>query len=72
MNRTGESGSMPDRQNRFFQQYDYWYYRTREGISIGPFDTVAEAQRGAAEFIDYVVNQNPNFLGVLSLYKAAA
>jgi hypothetical protein len=72
MNRSGESGSLPNRQNRFFQQYDYWYYRTREGIDIGPFDTKAEAERGVNEFIDYVVNQNPNFIDILSRYKVAA
>jgi hypothetical protein len=72
MNRSGESGAMPSRQNRFFQQYEYWYYRTREGIDIGPFDTLSDAQNGVREFIDYVVNQNPKFVDVLSRYKAAA
>lgn len=72
MNRSGESGSVPSRHNRFFEQFDYWYYRTREGIDIGPFDTLVEAQRGANEFIDYVVNHNPKFVDVLSRYKAAA
>jgi hypothetical protein len=72
MNRSGESGSVPSRHSRVFQKQDYWYYRTREGIDIGPFDTMAEAQRGVHEFIDYVVNQNPNFLDILSRYKKAA
>ena len=72
MNRSGESGSVPVRHSRIFQKYDYWYYRTREGIEIGPFDTMAEAQQGVTEFIDYVVNQNPNYLDILSRYKAVA
>lgn len=72
MNRAGESGVVPSRHNRFFQQHEYWYYRTREGIDIGPFDSLSDAQRGANEFIDYVVNHNPKFADVLSRYKAAA
>jgi len=72
MNRSGESGTVPVRHNRFFQQHDYWYYRTREGIDIGPFDSQEEARRGVQEFIDYVVNHNPDFSDVLSRYKAAA
>ncbi len=72
MNRSGESGTVPVRQQRFFKQHDYWYYRTREGIDIGPFDTQDEAQRGVQEFIDYVVNHNPEFTDILSRYKTAA
>jgi Domain of unknown function (DUF6316) len=72
MNRDGEIGPLPTRLSRFYEKHTYWYYRTREGIDIGPFDSLMDAERGAAAFIDYVVNQNPSFTQVLIHYKSAA
>ncbi len=72
MRRNGENGPLPPRLSRYFEQHNYWYYRTREGIDIGPFDSLDAAKLGAAAFIDYVVNQNPQFSNVLCQFRAAA
>lgn len=72
MNRSGELGSVPNRQSRFFQDNGYWYYTTREGMNIGPFDTLQEAESGVSAFIDFVTHADPQVLKVLSRYRSAA
>ncbi len=52
--RNNESGSIPARSSRFFQQEEYWYFRTREGLDIGPFDTQADAEDGVNGFIGFL------------------
>ena len=66
MNRFGEEGKVPARSKRFFQKGDYWYYNTREGVEIGPFDTQQEAETGASEFIDFILHAEPDVLATLS------
>ncbi len=52
--RTGESGQIPNRSDRYFQQEGYWYFRTREGLDIGPCDTIECAMKGVAGFIGFL------------------
>lgn len=70
-NRTGENGSVPDRQGRFLQKEDYWYYTTREGVDIGPFDSRTDAEVGVGEFIDFICASEPQILAALKQYRAA-
>lgn len=53
-NRNGENGLHPIRNQRFFQMDNYWYYTTREGVNVGPFDSCVQAQRGVVDFIEYI------------------
>lgn len=71
-NRNGENGSVPLRHERFFQTDDYWYYHTREGIDIGPFDSMEDATTGAHEFVDFICGAEPGFLRTLQQYRAVA
>ncbi len=68
MNRYGEDGDCPQRQKRFFERDGYWYYATREGIDIGPFDSQSEAEAGAISFIDFILHAEPNVLQSLNTY----
>ena len=52
--RSGENESHPIRNERFFQMEHHWYYTTREGVNVGPFDSYHEADQGVAEFIEFV------------------
>lgn len=52
--RQGDSGSIPARSERIFEKSAYFYYQTREGIEIGPFDTKADAVRGVEDFIEFM------------------
>lgn len=72
MNRTGENGSEPARSKRFFMKGDYWYYSTREGVDIGPFDSQHEAEVGASDFIDFIMHAEPSIVETLEKYGRAA
>jgi hypothetical protein len=60
--RTGEGGAVPMRTDRFFAVNSAWYFATREGASIGPFDNKTDAQRGLSDFIDFVKLAEPRTL----------
>lgn len=70
-NRSGEEGSVPDRKGRFLQKDRYWYYSTREGVDIGPFDSRADAEVGVGEFIDFICASEPKIADILKQYRAA-
>ena len=70
MNRTGEQCDLPHRKSRFFQAEEYWYYNTREGVAIGPFDSLSEAETGVSDFIDFIMHAEPSVSETLSKYAA--
>ncbi|WP_075184887.1 DUF6316 family protein [Teredinibacter haidensis] len=72
MNRIGEDGGVPGRSKRFFQKGEYWYYSTREGVDIGPFDTHHEAETGASDFIDFILHAEPEVIQTLGRYAGKA
>ena len=72
MNRLGEMGQTPERSSRYFSRDGYWYYTTREGIQIGPFDSEHEAQEGVSDFIDFVTHADTTIIETLSKYRPAA
>ncbi|MFO7604564.1 MAG: DUF6316 family protein [Gammaproteobacteria bacterium] len=43
--RRGESGSLPDRHERFKVMSNGWYFAVREGKFEGPFENVLEAKK---------------------------
>lgn len=71
MNRYGEDGTFPGRQRRFYDSAGYWYYATREGIDIGPFDSLSEAEAGASAFIDFVLHAEPDVLQSINKYRCS-
>lgn len=54
VNRNGEKGTIPKRTDRYYQEDNAWYFYTREGSNIGPFDNQQDAERGFKDFIDFV------------------
>ena len=73
MNRTGEQlNELPDRNSRFFEEEGYWYYNTREGVPIGPFDTMSEAEIGVSDFIDFIMHAEPSVSETLAKYAQQA
>ncbi len=71
LNRAGEQGSVPERHGRYLQKDGYWYYGTREGVDIGPFDSRADAENGVGEFIEFIQASEPKVSDVLKQYRAA-
>jgi Domain of unknown function (DUF6316) len=60
--RNGESGAVPIRTDRFFAVNSAWYFATREGASIGPFENKGEAQKGLTDFLDFIQLAEPRVL----------
>lgn len=48
--RAGESGTIPFRTGRFFNQNGAWYFMTREGRAEGPYREKQEAERAAETY----------------------
>ena len=72
MNRHSEAGVVPIRSDRLFTQHGYWYFRTREGMDIGPFDTMAEAIGGVNGFMDFIKTTEPDVVSRISQYVTYA
>ena len=71
-NRNGENGKVPQRHERFFQSEEYWYYTTREGVDIGPFDSFDDATQGADDFVSFICSAEPGFIHTLEQYRPRA
>jgi len=67
-NRAGENGPTPKRHGRFFQDSRTWFFQTREGANIGPFDNRFEAEQGLNDFLDFITLADPKTLS--SFYAA--
>jgi hypothetical protein len=69
-NRTGESDQPPPRSSRLFIMRNLWYFSTREGADIGPFNSRDEAVSELTNFIEFVQlageSTLKNFLKTLS------
>ena len=68
MNRSGENGVVPIRSDRLFTQHNYWYFRTREGMDIGPFDSINEAVEGVSGFMEFLNTAEPGIVSRISEY----
>ena len=64
-NRSGEKGEPPIRSDRFFSAQGDWYFSTREGAPIGPFDYKEEAQQGLQDFLEFMQLAEPKTLSRL-------
>ena len=54
--RFGDETPPAERSERLYQEPPGgpWYFRTREGASMGPFDTEAEAGQALRDFIEFI------------------
>lgn len=65
-NRAGESRrAIPPRRNRFFVVGGDWYFKTREGAPMGPFDDRSEAEQGLQDFLEFMTLAEPKMLSRL-------
>lgn len=70
--RQGEQGDIPERHERLFSKNNYWYFSTREGLKIGPFDTQMEANNGVHQFIEYISHVDPTVITRIKHHVKAA
>lgn len=66
--RSGEKGVTPERSRRYFEQQGYWYFRTREGMDIGPFDTQQSAEEGVNGFIGFLLQAREDVVTRITKY----
>lgn len=52
--RKGEGQQTWPRASRYFNVGDHYYFSTREGLYIGPFDSMLAAERGLSIYIQYL------------------
>lgn len=64
-NRDGEVGHVPIRTDRFFTAQGEWYFSTREGAPIGPFNGKNEASNGLKDFLEFMHLAEPKTLSKL-------
>jgi Domain of unknown function (DUF6316) len=64
MHRTEDvyGAAIPVRTDRFFAAQGAWYFSTREGSSIGPFDDKNDARKGLDDFIEFMTLAEPKTL----------
>jgi len=65
-------GTNSQRSERIIERNQYWYYKTREGVEIGPYDSHTDASIGVREFINYILRVNPAVIRILSAYRRLA
>ncbi|MDC3332985.1 DUF6316 family protein [bacterium] len=62
-NRDGELGSnVPMRSERFYLSNGSWYFATREGAPMGPFDSKVDARQGLDDFLEFMSLAEPRTL----------
>ncbi len=71
-NRGNEAGRVPPRSDRLFTRDDYWYFKTREGLDIGPFDSSSEAVDGVNGFMDFISTSEPEVVTRIAEYVTRA
>lgn len=58
----------PLRSDRYFKLSDYWYFITREGATLGPYDSKNQAQDAVADYIQFVNQATPAILKLLATH----
>ncbi|OUS03935.1 hypothetical protein A9Q90_07880 [Gammaproteobacteria bacterium 54_18_T64] len=54
------------RSDRYFKLSDYWYFITREGTTLGPYDSKNQAQQAVADYIQFVNQATPAMMKLLA------
>ncbi|OUS14941.1 hypothetical protein A9Q88_12735 [Gammaproteobacteria bacterium 50_400_T64] len=56
------------RSDRYFKLSDYWYFITREGATLGPYDSKDQAQQAVADYIQFVNQASPAMIKLLATH----
>jgi len=58
------------RSDRYFTLSNNWYFITREGPTLGPYDSKEQAQNAATDYIQFVNQASPAMLKLLATRQA--
>ena len=50
----------PFRSGRYFKLHNYWFFTTREGTSVGPFDSMHCAEKSVNDYIEFIKIASPD------------
>ena len=64
-NERASSSKVPHRGDRFFKLADNWYFTTREGFSMGPYESHELAESGTGDYISFIEHAAPHVLKLL-------
>lgn len=64
MPRTGEQSEQKPaiRSDRFFKLHNFWFFATREGAAVGPFDSKEGAVQAVSDYVEFVQKAGPEAL----------
>ncbi len=70
--RSGEDAEHQMRTNRLLETSEGWFFRTREGIEVGPYPTEFDAELGASLLVTYLAQLEPgsDYLTNIRAYMA--
>lgn len=54
------------RSKRYFKLSEHWYFTTREGATLGPYDSVEQAEQAVSDYIQFVSQATPSILKLLA------
>ncbi|WP_461519084.1 DUF6316 family protein [Porticoccus sp.] len=62
--RTGEYQEQKPavRSDRFFKLHNFWFFATREGSAVGPFDSKEGAVQAVSDYVEFVQKAGPEAL----------
>ncbi|WP_163832141.1 DUF6316 family protein [Spartinivicinus ruber] len=47
------------RDDRCFKGKNGWFFKTREGKTLGPYDSKEQASEGVNQYLDFLLNSHP-------------
>jgi len=65
---SANSAAVPLRSDRYFKLSDNWYFITREGATLGPYDSKDQAQLAVADYIQFVNQASPAMIKLLATH----
>ena len=71
INREDDSANpaaMPLRSDRYFKLSENWYFITREGATLGPYDSKFQAQQAVVDYIQFVNQATPAMIKLLAAH----
>jgi hypothetical protein len=57
-----DARSPPIRSDRYFKLHNFWFFATREGAAVGPFDSKEGAVNAVVDFIEFAKKADPETL----------
>lgn len=70
-NEQKEPHDVPIRSNRFFKLAGNWYFTTREGASMGPYESHELAEKSVSDYVEFARNAAPRILKLLTPHTHA-